>query len=196
MSLRMAHLRGLVIQRPPRRTRSRSDAGAPVVILRMHFVEAVIRRSMSKKSIMRVVPSLAESPDDEPAHRHQHVVGAIVSVVAHIPVNCVCRSIHVREEDHELLSGSSCAFESERTQRDCRSDAVHRRRRELVVGAQAQIACDFTDSVTSFFAAQGRASVRFTYPTRGLVCCRTRLAWVMAWHSSAALSKSSVATAW
>ena len=85
-----------------------------------------------------VALGLKQSFDDEPAHRHQHAVGAVVAVIAHVPVHRVQVDVaHVREEDHELLQALLAGPSNVRAyeQRNRRlDDPVHRRvNAELVV---------------------------------------------------------------
>ena len=87
-----------------------------------------------------VALGLKQPFDDEPAYGHQHAVGAVVAVIAHVPVDRVQVDIaHVCEEDHELLQALLARLRDVRAheQRDrCLDDAVHRCiDAELVVGA-------------------------------------------------------------
>ena len=87
-----------------------------------------------------VALGLKESFDDEPAYGHQHAVGAVVAVIAHVPVDRVQVDLaHVREEDHKLLQALLARLRDVRAheQRDRRlDDAIHRRvDAELVIGA-------------------------------------------------------------
>ena len=114
-----------------------------------------------------VALGLKEPLDDEPAHRHQHAVRAIVSVVAHVPVDPVQVDVaHVREEHHEFLQALLACLRDIRAheERDRRlNDAVHCRvDAELVVGAHQLAAPNrlrFHGLGDLDFAAQGGAGL-------------------------------------
>ena len=162
-------LRGLVVQRPL----NEGGAGTqlrvfPAVVLEDELlVEAAHALLVEEIHHARgaVALSLEQPLDDEPAHRHEHAVRAIVAVVSHVPVDGVQVDVaHVREEHHELLQALLACFGDVRAhkQRNRRlDDAVHRRvDAELVVGAHQLAAqdCLGLHGVSDLdFAAQGGA---------------------------------------